>query len=492
MPACPVNPASEEVADFIHREGSRSDSLSALQEQILCQDFVSREYSIAYLPLAQARPISLERYPYYSIPKLYALLDTSSMEAAGILPVFRQPALGNQGRGVLIGIIDTGIDYQNPLFRNPDGTTRIAGIWDQTLPAPSEADALPPGVRDPSGRLLDIQYGTAFTSEQINEALRRDNPLERVPSRDTDGHGTFLAGIAAGGESPSGDFIGAAPKASIGMVKLKPAKQYLRDFFQIRDDAAAYQENDIMMGIKYLRLLSQETRMPLVICISLGTNSGSHEGTSPLGYTLQSSSQYIGIITVAAAGNEAGLAHHYFGTIPGGQPYEDVEIRAAEGERGFTAEFWSDVTDLYTIGFVSPSGETISRIPLNLGKESRISFLLEPTVIHVSYLPNEAGSGRQLIFFRFENPAAGIWRIRVYNSLSLNGRYHIWLPVQGFSSPDTIFLRPDPNTTITNPGNTLFPITVSTYDHRDGGIYIHSSRGFTINNQIKPDIAAPG
>lgn len=490
MSSCPINPASENVADFIYRQGSGFARLENFSKNILCMDNVSREYNILYFPLDMILPLTLGKYDYYAIPKLYTLLDTSSMEAAGILPVFGQPALNTQGEGVLIGFIDTGIDYQNPLFKNPDGTTRIAGIWDQTLPV--DPDSIPPGVHDPSGLLSDIQYGTAFAAEQINEALQSDYPLNIVPSVDTDGHGTFLAGVAAGGESPSGDFIGAAPKATLGIVKLKPAKQYLRDFYLIQDGAKAFQENDILMGIKYLQILSRKTGFPLVLCISLGTNSGCHECTSPLGFSLQASSQYIGLINVIAAGNETGLAHHYFGELPSGQSHEEVEIRVASGERGFVAELWSNVIDLYTIGFVSPSGETISRIPMTLGRDSRITFLLEPTIITISYVPHETGSGRQLIFFRFENPTAGVWRIRVYNSLYLNGEFHIWLPVDGFCLPETVFLRPDPNTTITNPGNTRFPLTISAYNHTDGSIYLHSSRGFTIDGHIKPDIAAPG
>ncbi len=491
MSTCPLNPASEKIADFIYRQGITARRMPQLEKDILCYDAVSREFAIIYLPLEKAPPINLVDYDYYSIPKLYTLLDSSSVESSGILSVFRQPALGNKGNGVLIGLIDTGIDYLNPLFQKPDGTTRILGIWDQTIP--ENPDAVPPGVNPPpSSQYTSIQYGTAYSESQINEALSSDNPLDIVPSIDTDGHGTFMAGIAAGGASPSGDFTGAAPNASLGIVKLKPAKQYLRDFYLIREDAVAYQENDIMMGIKYLRILSEQTKMPLVLCISMGTTWGSHEGSSPLGYTLQSASQHIGIASVVSAGNEAGLSHHYFGSIPSGEASEDVEIRVAPGERGFVAEFWSDVLDLYTIGFISPSGETISRIPMSLGHDSHVSFLLEPTKITVSYLSNEAGSGRQLIFFRFEDPTAGVWRIRVYNSLYLRGQFHIWLPIESFASPETIFLKPNPDTTITNPGNTLFPLTISTYDHRDGSIYLHSSRGFTINDQIKPDIAAPG
>ena len=139
------------------------------------------------------------------------------MEASGILPVFRQPALSNKGQGVLIGLIDTGIDYRNPLFQNPNGTTRIAGIWDQTLP--EDPNQLPPGVSDPTGQLAGISYGTVFTPAQINAALRSENPLDLVPSTDTERPGTFLAGLATGRDTPTAQSIGQAPPASTSAEK---------------------------------------------------------------------------------------------------------------------------------------------------------------------------------------------------------------------------------------------------------------------------------
>ena len=306
MADCPFNPASESIADFIYRYGSQQQIVGN-PEDIPCIDYVSPDYSIIYTPLDTVLPISLRRYSYYSVPGLFSLLDSSSMEVSGITSTFASPALGNRGRGVLIGFIDTGIDYTNPLFQNPDGTTRISSIWDQSLP--EDRDILPPGVPDRypgSG----ASYGTEYTREQINAALASDTPLALVPSTDTNGHGTFLAGIAAGGSLPAQDFTGAAPESELVVVKLKPAKQYLRDFYLVRSDAEAYQENDIMMGIKYLRVEAYRLKKPMVILLGLGSNLGSHEGTSPLSITLQDISRSLGAATVIAAGNETGLGHH--------------------------------------------------------------------------------------------------------------------------------------------------------------------------------------
>ena len=489
MPDCPFNPAAENIADLIYRFGSlqseRWNNTSSL-----CADYVSSDYIILHMPLTPDA-VSMRVHPYYMIPSLFSPLDYNAMEASGILSAFNSPALNNQGKGVLIGLVDTGIDYRSPLFQNPDGTTRIAGIWDQSVPI--EEDVLPAGVPDyyPMG---GSSYGTEYTREQINEALASDDSLSLVPTQDTIGHGTFLAGLAAGSSIPQEDFTGAAPEAELAVVKLKPAKKYLRDFYLIPSDAPAFQENDIMMGIKYLRMMADRLKKPLVILLAMGSNSGSHIGTSPLSQVTQNYSGFFGIITVIAGGNETGAAHHFYASIPAGTEYEDVEIRVGkeEAERGFVLELWAADADTYTVGFISPSGERISRIPIIANNETSIPFLLDATTITVNYQLIEAESGSQLIFMRFQTPAAGIWTVRVYNTQRFKGTFHMWLPVQGMISEETVFLRPDPYSTITVPGNSRLPITVGAYDTSTGGIYIHSSRGFTPNQIVKPELAAPG
>ena len=258
------------------------------------------------------------------------------------------------------------------------------------------------------------------------------------------------------------------------------------------DSAEAYQENDIMMGMKYLLSLARTKRLPLTILLALGTNLGSHEGTSPLAQYLDTISNFPGIITVTAAGNETGYSHHFFGTIGTDAEFEDAELRVAEGETGFTLELWSQEPELFSIGFLSPTGEQIGRIPNHTLTEQRITFVLENTVIYLNYQVAEAGTGSQLIVMRFVKPTPGIWRIRVYNSLYLRGEYHLWLPSKGFISDDTFFLRPSPDTVVTEPGNAPQTITAGAFNHRSGGIYIHSSRGYTRLGRVKPDLAAPG
>lgn len=479
---CSYSVTSEDTADFISTYSALPEQLSAMTG-IECIDFVSRQFAVLHIPMDDLEsPINFSYYTYSAIPKLYSLLDTDSMEASGILPASRIPAFGNQGQGVLIGFVDTGIDYQNPLFRKEDGTSRILGIWDQTLET---------GSPDPVNGFQAL-YGTQYSSEEIDQALASPDPLSLVPSADENGHGTFLASVAAGGEDPDQDFTGAAPKASIAMVKLKPAKQYLRDFYLIREGADAYQENDIMMGVAYLLHLARRFSMPLVICLGLGTNQGSHVGKSPLGLYLDDINIYAGTAVITAAGNETGYGHHYRAVTRPEETLQTVELNVGEKDSGFSMEFWAQDVDIYRVGFISPTGEVVNPLPSSTEEENVIRFLVEQTEITVFSSIVNTATGSQMVFIRFKDPMPGIWNLTVSSALNVTGAFHIWLPSRGFISDTTYFLRPDPDTLVSGPGNSQYALTVSAYDHTTGGIYIHSSRGFSRSGQIKPELAAPG
>lgn len=484
MPSCQYPPSSEDYMDFILHYSPRSLESFYDLAKTQCVNFVSRSFAVIYALRDNAAPLSFSRYPYSSIPKLFGLLDTSVMESSGILPVFDQPALQADGRGVLLGIIDTGIDYTNPLFLNPDGTSRILSIWDQSI----VSEEFPPEING-----FQPFFGTVYFQEQINEALNSTDPYQLVPSRDTDGHGTFMAGVAAGNriDRPVA-FSGAAPNASLAVVKLKPAKQYLRDFFLVDTKESVFQENDIMAAVSFLLSLAGQKQIPLVIYLGVGTNQGSHEGKGPLSQQLENLNGYLGLSVVAGAGNEVGYHHHFMGSMSPEQEFEDIELRVGADETGFCMELWAREPELYTIGVVSPSGEVIDRLSLNLNAETVISFRLDSTVLTVSYQNYESDSGSQLIFMRFQTPAPGIWRVRVYPTVFISGRFHVWLPMHGFLSDQTIFLRPDPGTTVMDPGNADMPFTVAAYNHGNNSIYIHSSRGYTPGGRVKPDLTAPG
>ena len=487
--SCTNSVASEDFADFIAPYFTTPEEFIRSQGTD-CIDFVNSTLAVVYVPLSTVTPSTYTSYTYSAVPKLYSLLDVTSMDAAGITPAGELPVLNNQGAGVIVGFVDTGINYTDSLFRNVDGSTRIIGIWDQTNNSDNSNNIENETAKPFSA--FSALYGTQYTAEEINLALNSDNPASIVPTRDENGHGTFLASIAAGNRDERAGFSGAAPQASIAMVKLKPAKQYLRDFYLIQDGAEAYQENDIMMGVSYLYFLARKYSMPLVVCIPLGTNMGSHMGMSRLGQYLNQVSLSNGSAVITAAGNETGARHHFRAVMDADTDEVTAELRVGEREAGFSMELWAENMGAYTVGFISPTGEVAREISVPLRGENTVSFLLEQTQITVYTQIADVSSGSQFIFMRFENPMSGIWRILIRNSLDIRETFHIWLPVRGFISDETYFPRPDPDTTITDPGNARYPITVTAYDHTKNSIYIHASRGYSLSGRIKPDLAAPG
>ncbi|SFR72515.1 S8 family peptidase [Anaeromicropila populeti] len=468
---------SEDYADFIVELENIPERLR--ENYDFCSNNVNDNYSIAYTPIATLPENLIHLYTYSIYPRCFGLLDTGALEDSGVARIQQIPALNLTGQDVLIGIIDTGIDYTHEAFINPDGTTRIASIWDQTIQSES---AFPE----------NLFYGTEYTKEQINLALASEDPFSIVPSTDDNGHGTFLAGIAAGNPSKANDFSGIATSAELVIVKLKPAKKYLRDFFYIPEDAVCYQENDIMFGIKYLVQTARNLSRPISICIGIGSSQGSHDSRNPLSIYLSAVSDQVGIGISIAAGNEGNSGHHYSGTINEDPGYDTVELNIGANTNGFSMELWGNSPNSFFIDILSPDGEYIPRIPARLKETRRLSFIFAPTIIFVDYEVIESQTGDVLILIRFQNPTEGIWRFRVYSTTNYNPYFHIWLPITNFLSTSTFFTKPDPNTTLTSPANTIYPVVATAYDYTNQSLYINASRGYTRTNVISPSFAAPG
>ena len=196
---------SEDYYDLIIEYGSIGANTSVIPAD--CRQEINVAYSIGYFNRERLPDLNITDYTYSAIPQCFTLMDDAALSGSGILKVQNQPTLSLKGEGILLGFLDTGIDYQNPVFQNGPASSRIVSIWDQTI-----RDG-----RQPEGFL----YGSEYRTEEINAALRSEDPLAFVPSVDEDGHGTFLAGVAAGSEDVPGDFSGAAPYADIAVVKLK-------------------------------------------------------------------------------------------------------------------------------------------------------------------------------------------------------------------------------------------------------------------------------
>lgn len=505
--ACAQSIIAEDTVDFFARFDGNIENLIK-NTNTECFQIIGSTLAVVYYPVTDINAYRQRETDFSSIPKLYGLLDNASAEVSGVGRVRRQSALALLGQGVLVGFIDTGIDYTHPAFRYEDGSSKIVAIWDQTQE----------NGRKPEG----FGYGSEFNREMLNQALISENPLEIVNTTDVDGHGTFLAGVACGREELMEDFTGYAPLAEIVMVKLKPAKRYLKEYYCVAEETVCFQENDIALGVRYLRETAAREGKPMVICMGVGSNIQSHDGTDLVSRMLDELTSQVGFCAITAGGNQGNAAAHYRGglfggvldnrTLDAGQQvamgttpvgsgavnergtwygYEDLQLRVAEEETGFSMTIWGDAPGLFSVGVFSPSGEYTSRIPARIQGSTSVDFAFEGTSLTVSYEQIEQRSGEQLILLQFCQPAAGIWTIRVFYESEYATVFDAWLPLRTFLKEETGFLAPDPDTTLVDPANNRYSITVAGYDYRTGGTYIASGRGYTRDRRIKPDIAAP-
>lgn len=496
MPDCSSLIVSEETGDYIIEYNSLYFEQIQRQDGV-CISCINDTWCILYTNYPGSRNINIQQ-GYYSVPKLYGLMDTTSFDASGITATLNQPLLNVRGQGVLIGFLDTGIDYLREDFKASGGRTRIAAVWDQTIQSVNyeEDTGEAAGTEQYDREQVQgmVQYGTVYTREDINAALAAEregqNPYDIVLSRDENGHGTFLAGVAAASETA--DYIGAAPEAEILMVKLKPAKKYLRDFYLLPERVEAYSETDMMMGVRFLQQYAIREKKPLVICVGLGTASGSRTGALPFADLLNTLARQVNTVVVTCTGNEANNRTHTSGLAVSDTEPSEIEITVGADERGFVMEIWAESLDILSVAITSPSGERISRIPARIDTGGVYNFLLERSQVAVNYRVVESASGYEVIFMRFINPAQGIWKIHVYSLTNIVGRYNAWLPLKQFLSGDTYFLNSNPSTTLTEPGAAERVISVGAYNHITDASYAASGRGYTATGLVKPDFVAPG
>lgn len=470
-----VSPAQNEMyADFIVKYmGNFQEDLGDVPGFSFQK--INGIYGVVYAPLTEIGTLNINTYSYSFIPKCYTHMDLGSLSASGITRLQEHPYLQLKGSGTAVAVVDSGIDYRNPVFQNEMGS-RILCIWDQTL----EGDG------------KEVPYGRVFWKKDIDQALASRNPLEMVPSVDTDGHGTRMAAIAAGNYFPEENFSGAAPEAMLIIVKVKPAKKYLREFYLFPAEAEIFQENDIMTGMDFAVRIANDRRMPLSLCLGIGSSQGAHIGKNPLSLYVDYISQYSLISVSIAAGNEGAARHHYAGRLTDRENQASAELRVGNKEPGFTMEFWGEPPEIYNLSLQSPTGEILD-ISASLGEVTQeLSFVFVETRVKVNYVSIERQTGYTLVYFQFIQPAPGIWRIFVRGRDGQNVGFHIWLPVQGLISEETYFLEPSPYNTVTAPGDSLESITVTAYQYRDNSLYVQASRGFMPDGNVVPQVAAPG
>lgn len=454
---------SEEYIELIFREGALSRrGFRGVEEYCIIP--INEKWSLVSVPVRSIPEATFEAVNYSAFPMLYGLADLGAVNASGVTAVREQPVLGLYGSGTNIAIIDTGINWRHEAFIKSDNTTRIKIMWDQ-------------------------ETNTVYTESDINAALAGgeiDIPQDEI------GHGTFMAGIAAGNINRGADFSGVAPFANLIIVKLKPAKRYLRDFYSVKAGAVAYSETDLMLATQFVMDYAEQNELTVSLCVGVGSALGSHAGTSPLCDLLSDESEKTGRCITIAAGNEGVERLHFRGRVSDENASERVEINVGAGEKGFSCELWSNAPEIYTIEIISPTGQIINRLPARTDVSTRLNFIFENTTIYIYYKQNESRSGKNLVTIRFKNPAAGIWTLNVYGRNIVFGEYDIWMMNREFMTNDTYFLQPAPETTITEPGNTMECITVAAYDDVNKNLYLKNGRGYTSIGVVKPDFCAPG
>ena len=475
----PENPAqSEHFGDFIVKYMQNVENTMELFPGTTFQA-INEIFGILYVPLENTGELEITGTSYNSIPKCYTYMDMEAAGASGITRLHDHPYLKLRGKGTAVAVIDSGIDYQNEVFRNAGGS-RIAYLWDQSLE--DEADT----------GSAKVPYGRLFRKKDIDLALDSENPFSIVPSRDTNGHGTALAGIAAGNMVQGENFTGAAPEATLIIIKVKPAKQYLRNFYLYPPEAEVFQEDDVMMAIAFAIRQAKELGVPLSICVGIGSSQGAHLGTNALSQYVDYVANFSQVSVSVAAGNEGNTRNHSTGIFSQERERIVTELRVAEREQGFTMEFWGEPPEIYELSIQSPTGESLE-VSSSIGARTQeLSFVFVETKVYVNYILIERQTGYSLVYIRFFHPTSGIWKIFTQGKNKQNVQFHMWLPVEGLISQDTYFLEPSPYTTVTAPGDARNSITATAYQHRDGSIYIAAGRGYTPDGMVTPHLAAPG
>ena len=404
---------------------------------------------------------------HIELPKILSFEATRSLVTTCIRPVQSNPQWRLTGKDVIVAIIDSGIDYTHPDFRNADGTSRILYIWDQTA-----AGTPPQGFR----------AGAEYTNAQINEALASSDPFSVIPQVDTNGHGTAVSGIAVGnGRGSNGENLGAAPEADIISVKLGT-----------RGFESFARTTELMRAIKYVIFKAEELKKPVAINISFGTNDGSHRGDSLFETYINEISENWKTIMVIPTGNEGSAGHHYEGTI-GSFTTKDIDFFTSTGVDSFYVTLWKDFADTFSVELISPSGRTSGLANMdNQVQTSREDGM----IISIYFAQPSHYSVSQQVFFdvRGEEGSGtpGLWKVRITSENIVNGNFEMWLPSIEAVSNRTFFANPSISNTLTIPSTANKVLSVAGYNDRTDSIVDFSGMG-PINYQPtqKPDIAAP-
>jgi len=471
---------SESYLDFLIPYDYNSRRVLSGHPDIYVSAIVQERFAIIHIPVETEIEQANDVFSIAERSRVFGLLSNSSLDEAGITAV-KQSSLNLTGQGVLIGIVDTGIDYNLDTFKYENNKSKILSIWDQTIES-SDINNIPEG----------FIYGTEYTQEQINQAIASNNPIAVIPTNDEIGHGTFLASLAAGRKTAENE-EGAAPDAELVVVKVKPAKQVIRNFTALLDpDINAYDSVDIVTGIEYLTHIARDENRPLVIFLGMGTSDSNHSGLTYMELYLSLVTSISNIIVISAVGNEGDKGHHAAGHLSGNEDMQEIEFNVSLNTSGFFMSLWAFTPDRLSISLITPLGQVVERRKFLSNESVSYSFVIERSQIYINYEYPDVQTGSQNILIRLLNPQIGLWRLRVYGDLVIDGRYNIWMPISSLWNNAAYFLQPELRITITTPATSPSLISVGAYNSFNGSIYVSSSRGPNRLEDLSPEFVAPG
>ena len=452
-----------------------SGSLEGVRALALRVVELQNEYAIITIQESEIENLAqIPEIEYIEKPKRL-FFQVANGRRVSCIDAVQDARFGLYGQGVLVAVIDSGIDYENADFRNEDGTTRIRALWDQSL-ASGEGRVPPDGYA----------IGAEYTSKQINEALKEPILTDRrriVPSEDTSGHGTAVAGIAAGnGRHSAGRYAGVAPRSDLLVVKLgNPRKEGFP------------RTTELMQGIDYVVRKALELRMPVAVNISFGNTYGSHDGTSLLERFIDDLSNIWKSSICIGSGNEAASAGHTSGVMTPGRE-EIIQLAVQDSQTAISIQLWKEYTDIVDISLMTPGGVTVGPLQEILGPQR---FAVGGTEILLYYGEPSPYSTAQEIYIdmlpRETYITGGVWRIILTPRKIVSGAYELWLPSENVLNKGTGFLFPTDYTTLTIPSTAGRVVTVGAYNALTFVYADFSGRGYTREtNLVKPDIVAPG
>lgn len=447
-----------------------SGSLSRLEEEGIRVTELLNEYAVLVVPESGiGRLAEVPEIEYIEKPKRLFFAAEQGRTASCVTGV-QNARYDLYGDGVLVAVLDSGVDYAHPDFRNEDGTTRILALWDQTIPG-----------RPPAG----YRIGTEYTKEQIDEAFAQSDPVRRrelVPSTDASGHGTRVLGIAAGNGRAGGiRYRGVAPRSSILVVKLGVPRT---DSFP--------RTTELMQALDYCIRKAMEYSLPVAVNISFGNTYGAHDGTSLLETYITDMANIWKSVICIGTGNEGYAAGHASDSLQEGE-IKRIQLAVGEYEGGLNLQIWKSYLDDISVSLESPGGRSAGFIRNVPGAQR---FALEQTDILLYYGEPSPYSQSQEIYLEFlpqtEYVDSGIWTLTLEAREIRDGRFHLWLPSAAVLNANTRFLEPEPYITLTIPSTARRTVAVGAYDSRSRTYADFSGRGDTRDGRERPILAAPG